>query len=94
MLSTRKRKDVTSAEIQVQVCIFAFDLIYLNGQALIEEPLSKRHELLHANFNEVEGEFKVKGCFDLSSLRLAKFLIILKIFKSFWMNRLKEIVKG
>jgi DNA ligase-1 len=31
VLSTRKRKDVQSSEIQVQVCLFAFDLLYLNG---------------------------------------------------------------
>jgi hypothetical protein len=37
------------------VCVFAFDLIYLNGQSLVKEPLEKRRELLHSSFNEVEG---------------------------------------
>lgn len=31
-LSKRKRKDVKIEEIQVRVCLFAFDLIYLNGE--------------------------------------------------------------
>jgi DNA ligase 1 len=32
ILSTRKRKDVKEAEIKVSVCLFAFDLLYLNGE--------------------------------------------------------------
>lgn len=32
-LSKRKRKDVKVEDIQVRVCLFAFDLLYLNGQA-------------------------------------------------------------
>ncbi|XP_014405904.1 PREDICTED: DNA ligase 1 [Myotis brandtii] len=32
VLTTRKRKEVDAAEIQVQVCLYAFDLIYLNGE--------------------------------------------------------------
>jgi DNA ligase-1 len=31
-LSRRKRKDVKVEDIQVKVCLFAFDLIYLNGE--------------------------------------------------------------
>ena len=45
------------AEIKVQVCIYAFDLLYLNGKSLVREPLSERRKLLHESFNEIEGEF-------------------------------------
>ena len=31
-LSRRKRKDVKLEDIQVRVCLFAFDLVYLNGE--------------------------------------------------------------
>lgn len=31
-LSRRKRKDVKVEDILVQVCLFAFDLLYLNGE--------------------------------------------------------------
>lgn len=31
-LSKRKRKDVKVEDIQVKVCLFAFDLLYLNGE--------------------------------------------------------------
>lgn len=30
-LSRRKRKDVKVEDIKVRVCLFAFDLLYLNG---------------------------------------------------------------
>ena len=31
-LSRRKRKDVKVEDIQVRVCLFAFDLLYMNGE--------------------------------------------------------------
>lgn len=57
VLSTRKRKDVKEEDIKIQVCIFTFDLLYLNGESLLREPLAKRRELLLEHFNEVDGEF-------------------------------------
>jgi DNA ligase-1 len=64
VLSTRKRKDANEADIKVQVCIFAFDLIYLNGESLIKEPLFKRRELLREHFQEVKGEFMFATSLD------------------------------
>ncbi|KAF9427908.1 hypothetical protein BGZ94_003881 [Podila epigama] len=57
VLSTRKRKDVKEEDIKVQVCIFAFDLLYLNGESLLRESLHRRRELLLEHFVEVDGEF-------------------------------------
>jgi DNA ligase-1 len=45
-----------------------FDLLYLNGKALVREPLTKRRSLLHENFNEVEGEFKFAMSIDTSTM--------------------------
>lgn len=38
-LSKRKRKDVKVEDIQVRVCLFAFDLLYLNGEVSTFTPL-------------------------------------------------------
>ncbi|KIM48219.1 hypothetical protein M413DRAFT_225258 [Hebeloma cylindrosporum] len=57
-LSRRKRKDVKVEDIQVRVCLFAFDLLYLNGEPLLQLPLEKRRELLREHFIAVPGEFE------------------------------------
>jgi ATP-dependent DNA ligase len=31
-LMTRKRKDVKVEDVKVKVCVFAFDILYLNGE--------------------------------------------------------------
>ncbi|KAL9078252.1 MAG: hypothetical protein Q9157_002832 [Trypethelium eluteriae] len=56
-LMTRKRKDVKIEEVTVKVCVFAFDLLFLNGEALVNQPFRTRREKLHTAFTEVEGEF-------------------------------------
>ncbi|TRY68924.1 hypothetical protein TCAL_03022 [Tigriopus californicus] len=52
-----KRKDANEKDIKVQVAIFAFDLLYLNGEALVRKPFQERRDLLKKHFQEVEGEF-------------------------------------
>lgn len=42
-LSRRKRKDVKVEDIKVRVCLFAFDLLYLNGEVC---PVYDRTSLL------------------------------------------------
>ena len=38
-LSRRKRKDVKVEDIKVRVCLFAFDLLYLNGEVRFVSPI-------------------------------------------------------
>ena len=49
VLSTRKRKDASVDNITVQVCLFAFDLLYLNGEPLLRKPLAERRDALKAS---------------------------------------------
>ncbi|KAM7191388.1 DNA ligase 1 [Naviculisporaceae sp. PSN 640] len=56
-LMTRKKKDVKIEDVKVKVCVFAFDLLYLNGEAVVEKSLRERRELLHKSFVPIEGEF-------------------------------------
>ncbi|EIN11841.1 DNA ligase [Punctularia strigosozonata HHB-11173 SS5] len=49
-LSNRARKVQSSAEVKIAVCVFAFDLMYLNSKVLLCEPFRKRRELLHTHF--------------------------------------------
>lgn len=56
-LMTRKKKDVKIEDVKVKVCVFAFDLLYLNGEAVVEKALRERRELLHKAFVPIEGEF-------------------------------------
>ena len=65
VLSTRKRKDADESEITVQVCLFAFDLLYLNGTSYVKEPFQARRDLLRSSFTEIEGEI-----FELANLKL------------------------
>ncbi|XP_047693095.1 DNA ligase 1 isoform X2 [Prionailurus viverrinus] len=75
VLTTRKRKEVDAADIQVQVCLYAFDLIYLNGESLVREPLSRRRQLLRENFVQTEGEFVFATSLDTKDTdQIAEFL--------------------
>lgn len=57
VLSTRKRKDVEEGSITVRICLFVFDILYLNGESLLQKPLSERREHVKESFQLVEGEF-------------------------------------
>ncbi|CAN8304927.1 unnamed protein product [Cochlearia groenlandica] len=49
---------VNVSDIKVGVCIFAFDMLYLNGQPLNQENLNIRRERLYASFDEDDGYFQ------------------------------------
>ncbi|KAF7306912.1 DNA ligase [Mycena indigotica] len=66
-LSRRKRKDVKVEDIQVRVCLFAFDLLYLNGEPLLKLPLTERRKLLREHFQAVPGEFDFAKSSDSES---------------------------
>ncbi|GAA5920459.1 hypothetical protein JCM6882_009650, partial [Rhodosporidiobolus microsporus] len=67
-LSTRKRKDVKAEDIKVKVHLFAFDLLYLNGESLLEKNLRERRELLRDHLQPVQGEFAFATSEDASTV--------------------------
>ena len=91
VLSTRKRKDASESEIKVQVAVFAFDLLYLNGEALVRKPFEERRNLLKEHFKAVEGEFLFAKSADPDTVEAVqelleesvkgKFKMIVKCFK-------------
>ncbi|KAH3681578.1 hypothetical protein WICPIJ_007452 [Wickerhamomyces pijperi] len=58
VLTTRKRKDVELKDIKVHVCLFAFDILCLNGEPVINLPLKKRRQLLQKTLKEIPGKFQ------------------------------------
>ncbi|KAI1724469.1 ATP dependent DNA ligase domain-containing protein [Ditylenchus destructor] len=67
-LTTRKRKNVNEDEIKVEVCVFLFDLLYINGRSLIAEPYRVRRDLLHETFNTQPGHFMFASSMDTSDV--------------------------
>ncbi|KAI1499130.1 DNA ligase 1 [Biscogniauxia marginata] len=66
-LTNRARKDVAIGSITIDVCLFAFDLMYLNGQPLLNRPFRERRELLHSLFVEVPHHFTWVRSLDATS---------------------------
>lgn len=75
VLSTRKRKDVDESTLKVQICIYVFDILFINGISLIEQPLRIRREILREVFPRISGEFMMATSLDSSDTdEIATFL--------------------
>ncbi|KII92898.1 hypothetical protein PLICRDRAFT_37700 [Plicaturopsis crispa FD-325 SS-3] len=68
-LSGRARKAVQIHDIQVNVGVFAFDLMYLDGEILLERPFRERRSLLRERFPPFHAQelgtarlFQVESC--------------------------------
>jgi len=58
VLAHRKRKDAHLSEITIQLCIYAFDLLYMNDQPLIRKPFGERRRIMYESFIPKEGQFQ------------------------------------
>lgn len=67
-LSRRKRKDVRAEDVQVRVKLFAFDLLYLNGEPLLQRPLQERRALLRSHFVTIPDEFDFATSRDCTTM--------------------------
>jgi DNA ligase-1 len=78
-LTNRAKKDVAISSIKVDVCLFSFDLMYLNGEELLDRPFRERRELLRSLFIEIPYRFTWVKNLDASS---ADSEAVLEFFKS------------
>mmetsp|Transcript_20413 Transcript_20413/g.30552 ORF Transcript_20413/g.30552 Transcript_20413/m.30552 type:complete len:587 (-) Transcript_20413:119-1879(-) len=71
-LSTRKKEqDSNRGQSGVPVCLFIFDIMYVDGKSLVDETLSKRREAMKKLFHEIPGEVefaKERDCKDESQM--------------------------
>ena len=78
-LTNRARKDVDISAVSIDVCLFAFDLMYLNGESLLDRPFRERRELLRSLFIELPYQFSWVKSIDATS---ADSEMVLEFFKS------------
>jgi DNA ligase-1 len=56
-LAARARKNVEAGTVKQQVCLFGFDLMFLNGESLLSKSLRERRDIFKTHFMEVEDRF-------------------------------------
>lgn len=67
ILANRARKDVVIQSVKIDVCLFAFDLMYLNGEELLNRPFRERRSLLRSLFVEIPNHFTWVRSLDATS---------------------------
>lgn len=78
-LANRARKDVVIGAVTIDVCLFAFDLMYLNGEELLNRPFRERRDMLRSLFVEIPHTFTWVKSLDATS---ADTEIVSDFFKS------------
>ena len=78
-LTNRAKKDVAISAIKVEVCLFAFDLMFLNGESLLDRSFRERRSLLRSLFIEIPYRFTWVKNIDATS---AESETVLEFFKS------------
>lgn len=88
-LTNRARKDVAIGAITIDVCLFSFDLMYLNGESLLDQPFRRRRDLLRSLFVEIPHHFTWVKSLDATSQDSEP---VLEFFKSALENKCEGIM--
>ena len=62
------RKNYNEKDEKIKICIQAFDLLFLNGQSLLEQNFESRRGLLRNEFDPIIGKFMLAKSTDSSNL--------------------------
>ncbi|KAL4918553.1 ATP-dependent DNA ligase [Aspergillus aurantiobrunneus] len=89
ILTNRAKKNVEIGEIKVNVRLFAFDLMYLNGTPLLDRPLRERRGLLRSLFVEIPNQFTWVTSLDATS---SDSEMVLEFFKGATENKCEGIM--
>lgn len=79
VLTNRAKRNVAIGAIKVSVCLFAFDLMYLNGEPLLNHSFRERRALLRSLFIKIPRRFTWVESLDATSLDSEA---VLEFFKS------------
>ncbi|EJD03124.1 ATP-dependent DNA ligase [Fomitiporia mediterranea MF3/22] len=63
-LSNRARKDVRLEDVKIKVCVYAFDLMFLNEESLLEQPFRLRRQKLRSYFPPIHPSSPFISKFD------------------------------
>ena len=79
VLTNRAKKDVDIGAVTIDVCLFSFDLMYLNNEPLLDRPFRERRNLLRSLFREIPHRFTWVKSLDATS---SQSETVLEFFKS------------
>ncbi|RNF06980.1 putative DNA ligase I [Trypanosoma conorhini] len=68
VLQHRGRKNVSSGSVTIQVCVFAFDILYFNGEPQMAKPLSERRHILYSHFVPIHAKFQFAEHLDSANV--------------------------
>ena len=75
VLMSRKKKEVSLSELKVQVCLFVFDFIYLNGEKLLDHTFRERRQIMQDNIPVIPGQLEYASGMDSDDTdEIQKFL--------------------
>ncbi|KAH7929889.1 ATP-dependent DNA ligase [Leucogyrophana mollusca] len=91
-LSNRARKDVKIQDVEVSVCVYVFDLMYMDGEVLLERPFRERRALLRSQFIPVVP--KDPGAARLDHVESCESEMGRDCIEEFWMKAVESRCEG